>query len=118
MPLLVRTGRRRLVGPRPADALDITRTPHLHALDWPARGATPGARAEYEAQALAALRTHYREHRAWWVELLGRESVTLTCNIHPTPTWGDGDRCVRVLLAEVLVKLGAVYEGEEPARRP
>ena len=112
MPLLVRTGRRRLTIPAPADALDITRTPHLHALDWPARGATPGAIAQYEEQALAVLRTHYREHRDWWAERLQRPSVTLLCNIHPRPAWGEGQRCVRVLLAEVLVKLGAVYPGE------
>lgn len=107
MPLRVRTGRRLQAAPPPADALDLTATPWLHERDWPLPGVTPGARAAERERTLQALRRHYREHRAWWDELLARESVTILCNIHVGP-----ERCLRFLLAEVLVKLGAVYEGE------
>lgn len=109
MPLRVRTGRRSMARPAPPDALDITATPWLHERDWPLPGVTPGARAAERERTLAALRRHYRDNRAWWDELLARPSVVLLCNIHPGP-----ERCLRVELAQVLVKLGAIYEGEEP----
>ena len=108
MSLRVRTGRRILNRRPPAEVLDITATPWLHERDWPSRGVTPGAQARYAEETLQVLRRHYREHRGWWDELLARERVTILCNIHPSP-----ERCLRVELAQVLVKLGAVYEGED-----
>ncbi|NUP13242.1 MAG: hypothetical protein HOW73_44955 [Polyangiaceae bacterium] len=57
----------------------------------------------------AEMRESYRCHRARWNELLARESVTLVCYCPGKP---PALRCHRVLLAEILVKLGATYAGE------
>jgi 5-methylcytosine-specific restriction endonuclease McrA/uncharacterized protein YeaO (DUF488 family) len=65
--------------------------------------------ARYEAAYLAELRARYRADRAPFAALLARPEVTLLCHC-PGP-----EQCHRGSLARVLVKLGAVYEGERPA---
>lgn len=52
------------------------------------------------------MRESYRAHRRAWEELLHREHVVLLCYC------GHHERCHRSELAEILVKLGATYEGE------
>lgn len=56
------------------------------------------------------MRESYRHFRAEWNAMLARESVCLTCYCAAPK---DGPlRCHRVLLAGMLVKLGAEYLGE------
>lgn len=52
------------------------------------------------------MRESYRKHRERWEELIARETACLCCYC------SDENRCHRVLLAGMLVKLGATYEGE------
>lgn len=52
------------------------------------------------------MRESYRAHRRAWEELLHREHVVLLCYC------GRAQFCHRSVLAEILVKLGASYEGE------
>lgn len=52
------------------------------------------------------MRSSYRANRAAWDALLQRERVTLCCYCT------DPARCHRVVLARILVRLGATYEGE------
>lgn len=63
--------------------------------------------ARWRAALLESIRGYYRVNRGWFAELLAREQVTLTCSVCLAP-----ERCVRLVLAQVLVRLGAVYEGE------
>ena len=65
--------------------------------------------ALYTEQYLAELRVSFKQNRAAWVELLSRAEVTLCCycNLHTV-----GKHCHRLLLADVLTKLGATYMGE------
>ena len=62
--------------------------------------------AEYVERYYALMRRSYREHRAAWDELLSQDEATLLCYC------AKGKFCHRTLLAEILVKLGATYEGE------
>jgi uncharacterized protein YeaO (DUF488 family) len=52
------------------------------------------------------MRLSYKENRKRWDELLNQDEVVLVCFCKA------GDFCHRVLLAEILVKLGAEYKGE------
>lgn len=60
----------------------------------------------YAPRYLEEMRASYRTHRRAWDALLARESVVLCCYC------GHYDRCHRRLLAEILVKCGAVDCGE------
>lgn len=71
--------------------------------DWSA------AWAEYVGHYLDDMRASYREHRAAWHALLGREEVTLVCYCK------DPLFCHRRLLAELLVRCRATYHGERTA---
>jgi uncharacterized protein YeaO (DUF488 family) len=67
---------------------------------------THEAWAQYRDAYLVELRASYRAQRPAWDELLARSTVTLCCFC------ASGLPCHRVVLAGVLVKLGAQYEGE------
>lgn len=60
----------------------------------------------YRPAFIAEMRACYVARRGVWDALLARESVTLCCYCR------HGAHCHRYLLAEMLVKLGATYEGE------
>lgn len=108
VPLLVRTAYRSLVYDPPPDALDLVLfAPFVpEGCYWQPPG--PGAGVNgWRAAVLGRMREHYQAQRVWWDELLARPTVALICNCR-TP-----DGCVRVVLAEALEKLGAVYQGEE-----
>jgi hypothetical protein len=60
----------------------------------------------YAARYTEEMRLSYRQHRAAWDALLAREEVTVLCFCH------GPDRCHRGVLAGLLVRCGAVYEGE------
>jgi len=62
--------------------------------------------AQYTAMYLSMMRRSYHDNKVSWQELVARDSVTLVCFCRP------GAFCHRVLLAEILVKLGATYIGE------
>ena len=64
--------------------------------------------SEYAAGYIAEMRQSYRSHRDVWNALLQRDRVVLLC-LCPARRW---NRCHRRLLAGILVKLGAVDEGE------
>ena len=55
------------------------------------------------------MRESYRVHRDVWEEVLARPKVVLTC-FCDVVKWKS--HCHRVVLAGLLVKCGAVYEGE------
>lgn len=117
MTLLIRTARVSYRGP---DRLDVTRKsarfdgiafapswgilePALQARrDGRLDEAWPGYVADYTTE----MRRSYREQRGAWDALLERETVTLVCYCK------QADRCHRTVLADILVKLGATYEGE------
>ncbi len=61
---------------------------------------------EYTKQYYNLMRQSYRANKDKWLELLAQESVVLVCFCKP------GMFCHRVLLAEILGKLGAKYLGE------
>lgn len=63
----------------------------------------------YEQAYLAELRASYRANRPQWLELLAWEEVTLCCYCDLAFV---GTRCHRLILADVLQKLGAQYRGE------
>lgn len=61
---------------------------------------------DYRCHYIAEMRQRYRTHRDKWDRLLKRERVVLCCYcVVPK-------MCHRTVLAELLVKLGAVYEEE------
>lgn len=60
----------------------------------------------YQERYLEEMRISYQDNRVTWDNLLGRHEVTLCCYCV------DSLRCHRTLLAELLVKCGAVYRGE------
>ena len=62
--------------------------------------------AEYTRMYLAEMRESYRTRRSTWEALLAQERVVLGCHC-VTP-----QQCHRKLLAKILVKLGASYQGE------
>lgn len=72
------------------------------------KGGKSGAMAwdHYAADFLDEMRLSYLVHRAAWDELLARPHVVLVCFCV------NHLRCHRKLLAEILVKCGAKYEGE------
>ena len=51
------------------------------------------------------MRASYRAHRAAWDALFARPDVTLLCFCH------DPTHCHRGVLATLLTRCGAVYEG-------
>lgn len=60
----------------------------------------------YERRYTDEMRASYRAHRAAWDALLSRDEVTLLCFCH------DPSRCYCGVLARLLVRCGATYEGE------
>lgn len=62
--------------------------------------------AEYEAAYTKEMRASYRENRERWDALLAWPEATLLCFCN------DPARCHRTVLARLLVKLGATYQGE------
>src|SRR5689334_10945285 len=109
MQLRVRTAYRFVFGAiHPGLPGDLHLRGHLIAPE----GCCPNIMLEAEAERwrqalLHSIEGHRRANRAWWAELLAREQVVLTCGC-----WRP-DRCVRLVLAQVLARLGATYEGEE-----
>ncbi len=65
----------------------------------------------YTEQYLKMMRESYKNNRQMWELLLAREQITLVCFCR-----GAGTFCHRVLLAQILVGLGAKYLGEVPVR--
>lgn len=64
----------------------------------------------YAPRYVEEMRQSYRTNRLQWAQLLARAEVTLCCYC------GTWSRCHRRLLAELLVKCGAIDLGErEPA---
>lgn len=61
---------------------------------------------EYERRYTAEMRASYCKSRGAWDALLAREEVTLLCFCH------DPSHCHRGILARLLVRCGATYEGE------
>jgi hypothetical protein len=61
---------------------------------------------EYSEEYYRMMRECYRENRSAWDDLLCRQRVVLVCYCAP------GKFCHRLLLADMLVSLGAKYEGE------
>lgn len=139
VPLIVHTARLSPAFRGRADVLDITRksgTPLgkvfapsweilRPALDLRSRMKTATMRgletSDLEVEYLAAweryvtayteeMRRSYRRNRLAWNGLFERGTVTLACYCAPD---ADGKlRCHRVLLASMLAKLGASYDGE------
>lgn len=66
--------------------------------------------AHYEPAYVAEMRESYRKHRGTWDALLARPRVVCCCFCVLTPD--KPQRCHRVLLRGILVKLGAVDGGE------
>jgi uncharacterized protein YeaO (DUF488 family) len=67
---------------------------------------TDGDWGAYEREYIAQMRTSYRLYREHWDALLAKERVVLVCYCT------DHTKCHRVVLAGILVKLGATYVGE------
>ena len=63
-------------------------------------------REQYSNLYYKKMRKSYKIYRPEWNWLLNQEEIVLVCFCKP------GDFCHRVLLAEILVKLGAEYVGE------
>jgi uncharacterized protein YeaO (DUF488 family) len=115
MTLYVHTARIDYAGP---DRLDVTRKSGVLAFapSWrllrpylarrTAGVLTEADWTEYAAKYTDEMRESYRANRATWDELLARERVTLVCYCV------DVNRCHRRVLARILVKLGAAYDGE------
>jgi hypothetical protein len=118
MTLRLYTGR---IGYRGEDGLPVTRRVVTHPAGLPfapSDGLLSWGLAErhagrgdamwptYAARYTAEMRASYRQHRAAWDALLARDEVTLLCFCH------GPDRCHRGVLAGLLVRCGAVYEGE------
>lgn len=61
---------------------------------------------EYVSMYHELMRGTYRNERGKWTELMARDRVVLVCFCPPHAF------CHRLLLADILVKLGATYEGE------
>jgi uncharacterized protein YeaO (DUF488 family) len=62
--------------------------------------------AQYRQQYLELMRASYRRHRKRWDVVLAMKECTLVCYCK------SGEFCHRLILAEILVKLGAEYGGE------
>lgn len=65
-----------------------------------------GNRTEYCLQYHKLMLNSYHKNRNIWEQLLKQDQVVLVCFCR------SGDFCHRVLLANYLQQLGAVYEGE------
>lgn len=63
---------------------------------------------KYTKEYYKKMRKSYKEHREYWNWLLNQDKVVLVCFCKA------GDFCHRLLLADILVKLGAKYMGEIP----
>jgi len=61
---------------------------------------------EYTKMFYQKMRKSYIKNRLDWDMLLGRDTAILGCYCH------KNSNCHRFLLAEILQKLGAIYEGE------
>lgn len=61
---------------------------------------------EYIKQYYQRMRRSFRKNRSKWDDLLDRQKVVLVCFCPP------GEFCHRLILAEILEKLGAEYKGE------
>lgn len=61
---------------------------------------------EYTQLYYDLMRKSFKKHRSEWDQLLSRDRVVLVCFCR------KGKFCHRLLLAEILVKLGAEYKGE------
>ena len=71
---------------------------------------TPADWEDFKAAYIGEMRWSYRAHRAAWDVLLARPRVVLVC-YEPA-----GEHCHRLILADLLIKAGAVYHGELPAK--
>lgn len=130
-PLTVRTGR--LTFKADANSLDVTRKSggpigSLFAPSWETLNKALAVRKvaaelkdatamvehwpKYVEAYTLEMRRSYAENRAVWLEVLARPSVVLRCYCHAGSDADGVLRCHRVLLAGMLVKLGAKYEGE------
>ena len=109
MPLRVRTAYRFVFGSRhPGLPGDLHLRGHAIAPEGCCPWSVPAGEAErWRATLLVSVEAHCRVNRGWWMALLARERVVLTC-----ACWRP-ERCVRLVLAEALAQLGATYEGEE-----
>jgi hypothetical protein len=123
--LRVYTARVTYAGP---DRLDVTKSAGPDGLPfapsgrilWPliaarklhGAAAVEAAWPSYVEKYTAEMRASYREQRLAWDALLARAEVTLVCYCT------DPAHCHRKLLAEILGKLGATYEGERPIAAP
>lgn len=85
---------------RAVETLDVGRYDELveavNAFSW----------ALYDRAFRYEMRLSYRHQRAAWDELLGRERVVLVCFCPAR------ERCHRSIVADLLVRLGAIDEGE------
>lgn len=61
---------------------------------------------EYAAAYYEMMEASYKNHPSEWAALLAKEKIVLCCYCPA------GAFCHRLLLAKILVKLGAKYEGE------
>lgn len=61
---------------------------------------------EYTFNYCGMMKNSYKEHRSDWDALLSKDKIVLCCYCPA------GAFCHRLLLAKILVKLGAEYEGE------
>lgn len=66
--------------------------------------------AAYSDAYRVEMRRSYATDRAAWDELLARERATICCYCRAA------NGCHRSVLAAILAKLGAVYEGERPGK--
>lgn len=109
MPLRFRTAYRYVSGRSyPGQPGDLHLRGHVIAPEGCCPGTVPEAEAErWRAALLESVQAHQRVNAGWWADLLSRERLALTC-----ACWRP-ERCVRLVIAEALARLGALYEGEE-----
>lgn len=93
------------------DELGKTFAPSPSLLQWALRLRKSGREtaetwAEYERLYIEEMRASYRNSRPGWKKLLAMPEATLLCFCT------NPERCHRTILARLLVKLGATYEGE------
>lgn len=82
-----------------------SRSGNAHALER-------GAWATYLPAYLEEMVDSQQRHPEAWAALLARERVVLCCFCVVRPGVDDSERCHRILLAHLLVSMGARYEGE------
>jgi len=106
--LEVYTAQYRYSGPNRLDITVKTGNP-VFAPTWDmVKAFKAGALSEekYTGQYIQLMRDSYRENKKEWLDLLDRERVVLVCFCK------SGEFCHRILLANILTKLGAKYCGE------